>query len=74
MTQCERVLKYMKDFGSINSLQAITDLGIMRLAARISNLREAGYRIDRQIVKSRNRYGEPVYFAEYRLMEERKNA
>lgn len=69
MTQCERVLKYMKDFGSINSLQAITDLGIMRLAARISNLREAGYRIDRQIVKSRNRYGEPVYFAEYKLME-----
>lgn len=74
MTQCERILKYMQDFGSINPHQAITDLGIMRLAARVSDLRCEGYEIERQIVKSKNRYGEPVYFAEYRLMEERKNA
>ena len=30
MTQCERVLKYMEDFGSINPMQAMKDLGVMR--------------------------------------------
>ena len=34
MTQCERVLKYMEDFGSINPMQAMKDLGVMRLGDR----------------------------------------
>lgn len=74
MTQCERIIKYMRDFGSINPLQAMADLGVMRLAARVSDLRDQGHEIDRRIVSGKNRYGEPVYFAEYRLMEEQKNA
>jgi hypothetical protein len=69
MTQCERVLKYMRDFGSINPLQAMADLGVMRLAARISDIKEAGYNIDRRMVTSKNRYGEAVCFAEYKLEE-----
>lgn len=32
MGQCERVLKYMQDFDTINPLQALGDLGVMRLA------------------------------------------
>lgn len=74
MTQCERIVKYMRDFGSINPLQAISDLGVMRLAARVSDLKEQGYEIERRIVSGKNRYGEPVYFAEYRLMEVKNNA
>lgn len=74
MTQCERVLKYMQDFGSINPLQAIVDLGVMRLAARVSDLKECGYPISRKMVAAKNRYGETVCFAEYRLTEERTNA
>jgi hypothetical protein len=35
MTQCERVLQYMQDFGSINPMQALGDLGCYRLGARI---------------------------------------
>ena len=70
MTQCERVLQYMQDFGSINPMQALSDLSVMRLASRVSDLRQAGYQIDRQIVTAKNRYGEPVHFAEYRLVEE----
>ena len=69
MTQCERVLKYLEDFGTINPLQAIADLGIMRLGARIYDLKKAGYKISRQMVAGRNRYGDPVSFAEYRLEE-----
>lgn len=70
MTQCERVLKYMQDFGSINPQQALADLGVMRLGARIYDLKRGGYKISRRMAAGKNRYGEPVSFAEYSLMEE----
>lgn len=68
-TQCERVLKYMQDFGSVNPQQAMADLGVMRLAARVSDLRSGGHKIGRRMVAAKNRYGETVRFAEYRLEE-----
>ncbi len=67
MTQCERVLKYMRDFGSIDPKQAIGDLGVYRLGARVYDLKKRGYKIRRRMVTAKNRYGEPVRFAEYRL-------
>ena len=70
MTQCERVLKYMQDFGSINPQQAMKDLGVMRLAARVADLKKAGHKITRRTVTGRNRYGAPVIYAEYRLEEQ----
>ena len=68
-TQCERILQYMHDFGSITPVEAMSDLGVMRLAARISDLKDEGHNITRRLVKKKNRYGEPVRFAEYRLEE-----
>ena len=53
MTQCERVLKYMHDFGSINPLQAMGDLGVMRLGARIYDLKRDGYHINRKMVTAK---------------------
>lgn len=70
MTQCERVLKYMQDFGSINPMQAIKDLGVYRLGARIYDLKKEGHPIRRRMVSGKNRYGEAVSFAEYRLEDE----
>lgn len=67
MTQCERILKYMEDHGSINPMQAMKELGVMRLAARVADLKKAGHQISRRTVTGRNRYGEPVSYAEYRL-------
>lgn len=74
MTQCEKVLEYMKDFGSITPLDAIRDIGCMRLASRIADLREQGYAIGRRMKTSKNRYGKNVSFAEYYLIKEDKNA
>lgn len=37
MKQAERVLKYMRDFGSITQLEAMQDLGCMR-RARVSTI------------------------------------
>ena len=69
-TQCDKVLEYMKTFGSITQLQALQDIGCMRLASRITDLRYQGYAIGRRIKTSKNRYGESVSFAEYYLEED----
>ena len=69
-TQCDKVLMYMIRFGSITQLEALADIGCMRLASRISDLRKRGYPIERRMKTGKNRYGESVSFAEYYLIEE----
>lgn len=70
MTQNERILKYLRDFGSITSLDAMRDLGVMRLASRVCELRQAGYDIVSEDETSKNRYGETARYARYRLKED----
>ena len=69
-TQCDKVLEYMRTFGSITQLDALRDIGCMRLASRISDLRSQGHPIGRRIKTSKNRYGDSVSFAEYYFIEE----
>ena len=69
-TQCDKVLEYMKTYGSITQLEALRDIGCMRLASRISDLRTQGIAIGRRIKTGKNRNGESVSFAEYYLIEE----
>ena len=63
--QTEKVLRYIEEFGSITSLQAMTDLGVMRLASRITDLKQSGYDIQSRFIYGENRYGEPIKFKEY---------
>ena len=67
MTQAEKILQYMKDYGSITQLEAADEFGCMRLAARIADLREDGVKIKREMVRLKSRYGETIFFAQYRL-------
>ena len=69
-TQCDKVLAYMKQFGSITQLEALADIGCMRLASRISDLRHQGIAIGRRMKTGKNRYGDDVTFAEYYLLED----
>ena len=68
-TQADRIIRYMQDFGSITQMQALQDLGCLRLASRISELRKSGYAINRRMIKVENRYGESCTVAEYTLAE-----
>lgn len=68
-TQALRILGYMKEFGSITQYEALADLGCMRLASRISELRTSGYAIKKQMIKVKNRYGESCSVAQYSLAE-----
>ena len=67
MTQCERILRHMQDFGSITSLEAVNEYGIMRLASRICDLRTAGVPIKAETVTGKNCYGEPTSYSRYSL-------
>lgn len=69
MTQAERVLKYIRDFGSITQLEAMKDIGVMRLASRISDLRKDGYNIEGKMEAVENRYGEKCYIKRYSEVE-----
>ena len=68
-TQCERILRHMRDYGSITSLEAVNEYGIMRLASRINDLRAQGIAISSEVASGKNRYGETTHYAVYRLAE-----
>jgi hypothetical protein len=67
MNQCERILRHLEDYGSITSLEAISEYGIMRLASRITDLKKRGHKITSETVSGVNRYGETTYYSKYRL-------
>lgn len=67
MTQCDRIMRHLRDYGSITSLEAMTEYGIMRLASRVSDLKSRGVAIHRKMETSNNRYGEAVSYARYYL-------
>lgn len=66
-TQAQRVLDYMQEFGSITQLEALKDLGVMRLASRISDLKKDGYIIESKPEAVKNRWGENCYIKRYSL-------
>ena len=65
MTQYDLILQYMDDFGSISPMEAFSDLGITKLATRISELSRRGYEFDKKMVSSKNRYGKAVSYMRY---------
>ena len=69
MTQCEKIIRHLRDNGSISSLEAINEYGILRLASRVNDLKRRGYNIVGEIKTGRNRYGEKTNFKVYRLIE-----
>ena len=67
-TQAQRVLEYIRETGSITQLEALQQLGVMRLASRVSDLKRQGYAIKRDTVPIKTRYGN-TYIARYREEE-----
>jgi hypothetical protein len=43
MTQSEKIIDYIERFGSITPMEAFMDLGITKLATRVSEMRKKGY-------------------------------
>jgi hypothetical protein len=73
MTQHDRILRHLYDYGTLSTLEAMREYGIMRLSARISELKDRGYKISSTRKDGKNRYGEPTHYAIYKLEELRRN-
>lgn len=67
MTQCDRVMRHLREIGPLTGAQAMSEYGIAHLASRISELRQCGADIRKEMKSSVNRYGELVCYAVYRL-------
>ena len=63
----------MREFGSITQLEALRDLGVMRLASRISEIRQKpdiyGIQIKSETIKVKNRYDEDCLVKRYFITE-----
>lgn len=66
-TQHDRIINYLKAFGSITPMEAFMDLGITKLATRVSEMRKLGFEFDQEMEESTNRYGEIVRYMRYSL-------
>ena len=68
MTQCDKILDYMKKNGSITPLDALREFGCMRLAARINDITHDGIPIRSEMVSYKNHDGDTVKYARYSLV------
>lgn len=65
MSQYERILQYINDYGSISPYEAFADLGITKLATRISEMRADGIDFHQEWEVRKNRYGDKVRYMRY---------
>ena len=67
--QKQRVINYIREFGSITSFEAYADLGVTQLGARIDQLKKEGYEFKTEWESSKNRYGEKTDYKRYFLVD-----
>ena len=70
MNQQERILDYLQQGNTLSRLDGWQALGIIEAPARISELRSKGYKIKTTMKTVKNRYGEKVSIAEWRMLDE----
>ena len=63
ITQCDRILQYIEENGSITQLDALREFGCMRLASRMCDIKKMGYPVTKRMEKANNRYGDPITYA-----------
>lgn len=66
MNQCEQLLDYMREHGSITGMESY-EIGVMNYKGRVCDLRKAGFNIETRMVTETNAKGEKKTFARYYL-------
>ena len=69
ITQKDRILEYIRNFGSISSFEAYADLGITQLGTRIDQLKKEGYEFKTEWESNTNRFGEKTDYKRYYLAD-----
>ena len=74
MTQIEAISKYIDDFGSISPIEAFSDLGITKLATRISEMIRDGAKINKKVELKKTSYGKITHYKRKRVyLQQLKN-
>lgn len=68
-TQKDRIINYIRQFGSISSWEAYSDLGITQLGARIDQLKKEGFKFRTEWESNTNRFGEKTEYKRYYLVD-----
>ncbi len=68
ITQRDRVIQFMREHGSITAYEAFTEIGCTQLSARICELEAEGYVFDKELIKTKNRYGDNTHYYRYRIV------
>lgn len=66
-SQTKQLKKWLKSGRSISPLQALNQMGIYRLSARILDLRDEGLDIKTKLINEH-----PIHYAQYSLNRKRK--
>ena len=69
MTQQETILDYIYRFGSITPMQAFADLGITKLATRVSEMKKDGITLKHESIKCKTRLGRTTHYTRYSFEE-----
>lgn len=67
--QRQRILDYIDEFGSITALEAVRDLGVLQLSARLVELEKDGIVFHKEQESALNRFGERVYYTRYSIVK-----
>lgn len=67
LTQYDRVLDHLQRNGKLSQKQAIRLFGAYRLSDIIYRMRRDGYNISTNFKSGKNRFGDTVSWAEYKL-------
>lgn len=67
ITNHEAILMYLEERGSMTTYEGVTELGIVDVRKRISELRKLGHNIVSEPRTGVNRYGMATHYNIYRL-------
>ena len=69
IAQKDRIINYIRQFGSISSFEAYANLGITQLGARIDKLKKEGFKFRTEWESNTNRFGEKTEYKRYYLVD-----
>lgn len=69
LSQKEKVLRHLKEIGSLTPIDALSEYSIMRLSSRICELKDEGHNIKSELISGVNKFKEKVTFSKYTLNE-----
>ena len=71
MSQCDRIISSLR-IAPLTAAEAMNELSVGRLAARVEELRGKGHNIHTEQVTAANRLGEECRYGRYHLVKEAK--